>query len=104
MARAFGGLIGLSTGFLFESSRVRFVVDGVLWKRALRFLLGMIVALVLWLGLKAVLPEEPEWLDIFFTVLRYTVVSLWIAYYAPMAFIYLRLADASPVPETTIRF
>ncbi len=104
LARAFGGLIGLSAGFLLEGSRVRFMVDGPVWKRALRYLVGMAVTLVLWAGLKAILPEDPEWLDIVLTVIRYLLVSLWIAYYAPMAFIYLRLADASPVAESTIKF
>jgi len=104
LARAFGGLIGLSVGFLLEGSRVRFMVDGPVWKRALRFLVGMAVTLVLWAGLKAILPEDPEWLDIVLTVIRYLLVSLWIAYYAPMAFVYLRLADASPVAESTIKF
>jgi membrane-associated phospholipid phosphatase len=104
IARSFGGLIGLSVGFLLEGSRVRFLVDGPIWKRALRYLVGIVVTFLLWAGLRAVLPDDPEWLDIVLTVLRYLLVSLWIAYYAPMAFIHLRLADASPVPETTIKF
>lgn len=104
VARAFGGLIGLSIGFLLEGSRVRFLVDGPVWKRALRYLVGISVTFLLWAGLSAVLPDEPEWLDIGLTIVRYLIVSLWIAYYAPMAFIYLRLADASPVPESTIKF
>ncbi len=104
LARAFGGLIGLSIGFLFESSRVRFLVDGPAWKRALRFLFGIVVAVILWAGPKLFLPEDPEWLDILLTVIRYLIVSLWIAYYAPMTFIRLRLADASPVAESSIKF
>lgn len=104
LARAFGGLIGLSVGFLLESSRVRFVVDGPVWKRALRYLVGIVVAFVLWAGPKLFLPEDPEWLDILLTVVRYLIISLWIAYYAPMTFVRLRLADASPVAESTIKF
>ncbi|MGB3713421.1 MAG: phosphatase PAP2 family protein [Candidatus Promineifilaceae bacterium] len=104
VARAFGGLIGLSVGFLLEGSRVRFLVDGPVWKRALRYLVGISVTILLWAGLSAVLPDEPEWLDIVLTIVRYLLVSLWIAYYAPMTFIYLRLADASPVPESSIKF
>lgn len=104
VARSFGGLIGLSVGFLLEGSRVRFVVEGPVWKRILRYLVGIAVTVLLWAGLKALLPDDPEWLDIVLTIVRYLLVSLWIAYYAPMAFIYLRLADASPVPESTIKF
>jgi membrane-associated phospholipid phosphatase len=104
VARAFGGLIGLSVGFLLEGSRVRFLVTGPIWKRALRYLFGISVTVLLWAGLKAILPENPEWLDIVLTVLRYSIVALWIAYYAPMAFIQLRLADASPVPENRMKF
>lgn len=104
VARAFGGLSGLSIGFLLEGSRVRFLVAGPIWKRGLRYIFGISVTVFLWAGLKAILPEEPEWLDIILTVFRYSLVALWIAYYAPMAFIYIRLADASPVPENRFKF
>ena len=104
LARGFGGLIGLSIGFLLESSRVRFVVDGPIWKRALWFLLGVAIAFLLWAGPKLFLPEDPEWLDNILTIIRYLIVSLWVAFWAPMSFVRLRLADASPIAETTLKF
>lgn len=103
VARAFGGLIGLSAGFLLEGSRVCFLVDGPLWKRALRYLFGIAVTLLIWRGLDIVFPEDPRWLGISLRVLRYLLTSLWIAYYAPMLFVQLRLADASPRPESSIK-
>ena len=96
--------MGLSIGFILEGSRVRFLVDGPVWKRVLRYVVGIAITIALWAGLGAILPEQPDWLDVVLTVGRYLLVSLWIAYYAPMAFVYLRLADASPVPESSISF
>jgi membrane-associated phospholipid phosphatase len=103
MARAIGGLLGLSIGFLLEGSRVCFVVSGPFWKRTLRYILGIGIAVLLWLGLSYIFPEDPHWLDVALTTVRYFLVSLWIAYYAPMVFIRLRLADASPIPESSFR-
>lgn len=102
IARAFGGLLGFTAGFVMEGSRVRFLTAGPVWRRILRYLVGISITVAIWAGLDVVFPDEPLVLDLVLTVLRYLVVALWIAYYAPMVFVRLRLADASPVQESTI--
>ena len=101
-ATAFGLLFGLTIGFVMEISRVRFMVDGSIGKRALRYLAGIIVALVLWRGLGALLPDDPLALAIPLRVLRYIVVALWVSYYAPWFFVRFNLADARPEPEVSL--
>lgn len=95
-------LLGMGIGFILEATRVHFVVDGPLLKRAARYLLGIAVTLALWRGLALVFPEDPLWLALPLRFIRYWLASMWVAYYAPAVFIWLRLADASPEPEVQL--
>lgn len=99
---AFGLLLGLSIGFVMEISRVRFMVDGAIGRRALRYIVGIVVALGLWLGLDALIPDEPLALMVPLRVANHVILALWISYYAPWAFVRLGLADARPEPEVTL--
>lgn len=95
-------LFSLGAGFVLEASRIHFVVDGSLLKRAARYLLGIAVTLLLWRGLALVFPVEPLWLALPLRFVRYFLAGVWVAYYAPAVFVRLRLADASPEPEVTL--
>ncbi len=101
-ATALGMLLGLSIGFVMEISRVRFMVDGSIGRRALRYLAGIIVTLVLWRGLGAILPDDPLALAIPLRALRYIVVALWVSYYAPWFFVRFKLADSRPESEVSL--
>jgi membrane-associated phospholipid phosphatase len=96
--RNFSALIGLTIGFIFEASRIRFLVAGPAWKRAARFLLGISVTFVLWAGLGEIFPRDPLEIAIPLRAVRYFLASLWVSYYAPLAFVRLRLAEAAPDP------
>lgn len=96
VATAFGTLLGLGIGILFEGSRVRFRVDGTIWQKVLRYLSGMVGILLIWRGLGAVFPDDPLWLGIPLRVLRYFLLGVWATYYAPMLFVRLKLAPADP--------
>jgi membrane-associated phospholipid phosphatase len=102
VARSFGALLGLGVGFILEASRVRFQVEGQIWKRGLRYILGLVVAVGLWLGLGLIIPSEPLLVVIPLVMLQQILLGLWISFYAPMVFVRLRLADASPKPEITL--
>ena len=91
-------LLGVGIGLIFEGSRVRFLVAGPVWKRALRYVIGMAVMLAIWAGLRAVFPSDPLWLALPLRVLRYLLLALWVTYYAPLLFVRLRLASAEPDP------
>jgi hypothetical protein len=102
-ATAVGMLLGTGIGFIFEGSRIRFRVEGAILLRVVRYGVGIAVTLLLWAGLKAILPAEPLWLGMILRVLRYFVVALWITYYAPWAFIKLKLAEADPDPGIDLK-
>lgn len=99
---AFGLLLGLSIGYVMEISRVRFMVDGSVGRRAIRYVVGIIVALGLWLGLDSLIPDDPLELMVPLRVVSHVILALWISYYAPWVFVRLGLADARPEPEVTL--
>jgi hypothetical protein len=62
-----------------------------LGQRALRYLLGMIGLLALWMGLRAVFPLEPAPVAVFFRIVRYAVTILWALWLWPWLFVRLGL-------------
>jgi membrane-associated phospholipid phosphatase len=84
-------LMGVCTGFVLERRYVGFTCKGVWWKKATRYLLGVIVLFGLWGGLKLAFsglePEGP------FRFIRYLLVGLWGGAGAPWMFVGFGLAD-----------
>jgi membrane-associated phospholipid phosphatase len=84
-------LMGVCAGFTLERRFVRFSCKGVWWKRALRYLLGVVVLFGLWGGLKLIFSGmEPAGI---FRFIRYALVGLWGGVGAPWVFVRLKLAD-----------
>lgn len=86
---AMAACLGLSTGVTLEHEWVRFNCAGSATQRAIRFAIGLIGLLALYLGLNAVLP-----VGLLFRLLRYALIGLWASLAAPWLFIKLRLAEA----------
>ncbi|HHS96730.1 MAG TPA: phosphatase PAP2 family protein [Chloroflexi bacterium] len=84
-------LAGMSLGFVLERRWVGFDSGGTGWKRAIRYLLGVIVLFGLWMGLRVLFAGlEPAPL---FRFVRYGLVGLWGGLGAPWTFVRLRLAE-----------
>jgi hypothetical protein len=62
-------------------------------QRVGRFVVGAIGLVVLYAGLKVVLPGEGEPFYFLLRVVRYTLVGLWAGFGAPWLFLRLRLAS-----------
>lgn len=60
-------------------------------KRFLRYLVGIIGVVALYLGLKMIFPEEPLVLGFILRFVRYTIIGLWVTYFAPLIFKKLKL-------------
>lgn len=94
---AAGGLLGLGLGYAFMRKKVRFAASsGAVWMKALRYMLGMAVAIGLYAGLKAAFPAEGSPNYSLFALLRYALVTLWVSLGAPAAFVAVKLARARP--------
>jgi hypothetical protein len=88
---ACGALLGFLPGIVLERRWIRFRSDGSFLKRSVRFIVGLVVLLGIWLGLRFAFSElEPMSL---LRVVRYACVGLWGALGAPWLFVRLRLAD-----------
>lgn len=98
-------LMGLGMGFVLESSRVRFVVEAETWRKIIRYFLGAAVAMGLLFGLRTVFAgwASPDimWWYLTLRFVRYWLVAMWGAFYAPMLFVKLGLATAEPAPKMT---
>ena len=95
---AVASLLGAGIGLVLERSRIRFLVAGPIWQRAVRYLLGMVVAVAIWAGLGQVFPDNPLWLALPLRLLRYALLTLWVTYYAPWLFVKIKIAQAKPDP------
>jgi membrane-associated phospholipid phosphatase len=87
-----GILFGLATGVLLLPSLGGFDVKGVWWKRGLRFVVGVVGVLILWKGLDLVLPSGEYLAAYIFRYLRYALVGVWVSGFAPVVFVWLKLA------------
>ena len=95
---------GFSHGLLFLSRFFSLSCSGTLGKRIARYPTGLLVTLALYLGLKALFPEEGEQLYLLFRFVRYALLGLWIGLGAPLVFRLLRLIESEPVDRTNSNF
>lgn len=86
-------LMGMGVGVALSRRIAPFSADGPLWQRIVRLLVGLIVLLILYLGLKLVFPAEGEPLYFIMRTVRYALVGLWTALGAPWLFRKLRLTS-----------
>ena len=86
-------MVGLGIGLIMERAWVRFTVDGEWWRRGLRYLLGVILVGIVYLGPKLILHEEmPYSLEATARFVRYALVGWVGAFLGPWLFVRLRLA------------
>jgi membrane-associated phospholipid phosphatase len=88
-------LMGLGVGVVLIKQMAPFSAAGPLWQRAVRFLVGLVGMVILYLGLSAVFPSEGEPLYLVTRVVRYALMGLWAGLGAPWLFLRLRLASSA---------
>lgn len=94
MVTSMGTLFGLFAGVAWLAPRGGFTAAGPAWKRALRYVLGLVGVAVFYLGLKLVFPEGEEVVALVFRYVRYSLVGVWVSAGAPWLFSKLKLANA----------
>lgn len=88
-----GVLFGLSAGGFWISTRSGFNAKGIWWKRILRFVVGVVGVVVLWMGLGAILPEPDNLLGYALYYLQYALIGIWVSALAPWLFVRINLAE-----------
>lgn len=92
-----GALFGLGAGVVLLRVRGGFETRGRLWRRVVRYPVGMAGVAVFWYGLGAVLPGGETAPELLLRFLRYTLVGGWIGAGAPWLFVRLGLAPGGSV-------
>ena len=91
-----GTLFGFLAGLVWLNRRGGFDAGGPLWKRILRYLLGLVGLLVIYLGMKAlfgsIFPDAEAVLSYILRYIRYALVGVWLSAGAPWVFVQLNLA------------
>jgi membrane-associated phospholipid phosphatase len=91
-----GTLFGFLAGLSWFNRQGGFSIEGPLWKRFLRFLLGVIGILVFYLGLDIlfglITPGGEALVPFVLRYIRYTLVGAWVSAGAPWMFVKLKLA------------
>jgi membrane-associated phospholipid phosphatase len=89
-----GTLFGLSFGFAWIRLLGGYRVEGPIWKRAVRYVLGLIGVLILWMGLGEVFPRGDDALAYSLRFLRYALVGWWVTGGAPWLFNRFKLVES----------
>ncbi len=99
-----GLLLGLGAGLACQRRWAPFRADGPLGKRALRFLVGLIVLLIIWRGLPILWNEyaQPQALALFLRYVRYGLVGYWAVFLAPLVFLKLKLTEPGAYDKSSI--
>jgi hypothetical protein len=92
VASTTGVAFGAWVGIILERLHVRYSAQGVMWKRIVRFVLGIAGVMIIRVGLSAAFAGlEPELL---FRYIRYGTIGFWFTLAAPWIFVKLSLVDS----------
>ncbi len=88
-----GAFFGLAAGWIWISRLGGFTIRDPWFKLVLRYILGVIGVLILYMGLGALFPDTETFLSYAWRYIRYALIGFWISGFAPWLFIKLNLAS-----------
>jgi len=91
-----GSFLGLGLGILLLYQTGMYSAKGKLWQRIIRYPVGIIGVLVLYLGLGSIFPDDISLASYSLRFLRYFLIGLWISFGAPRVFAWFKLTDNNP--------
>ena len=86
-----GTFFGLASGAAWIGLRGGYEASGPFEKRGLRYIIGVIGILVLWMGLGKVFPRDPDLISYILRYFRYFLVGSWVTAGAPWLFFRFKL-------------
>jgi hypothetical protein len=87
-----GILFGVSAGYIIMNHQGGFSTQGKLFQQILKYIIGIIGVLVIWMGLDMVFPEGETFIAYVFRYFRYFLTGVWISLGAPWIFIKAKLS------------
>lgn len=91
-----GAFFGLGLGVILLTRSGGFDAGGPVWQRVLRYLVGLVGVLALYLGLGSIFPDEIDLISYTLRFIRYILIGFWIAFGAPKVFTLLKLVEDKP--------
>jgi membrane-associated phospholipid phosphatase len=93
-------LVGAGVGLIMERAWVRFGVQGPWWQRGARYVVGLVVLGIAYVGSGAAVPTGLAYgLESLSNALRYLVVGWTAAFLCPWLFVRLHLASHEAAPQ-----
>lgn len=89
-------LVGVIPGLFLESRYVHFSTRGSIFRKCLRYLVGIVTALIIKEGLKPLLGlvnDHSLYMDAMLRIIRYCALGVWVTAGAPWLFTKLKLAE-----------
>lgn len=92
-----GTWFGMLAGYVIQTaSKGHFLANKGGWRRIVRFVVGLVGVLALYLGLGAIFPDNGDFLSFGLRFFRYTLIGLWVAWLGPLVFEKLKLLEYEP--------
>ncbi len=94
-----GVFLGVNVGFFYEARQTRFSSAGA-WRQYVgRYILGMLIVIAFWAGLRAVfnLFDTSHLVAIILRFIRYILIGCALAWWAPAIFVRLGLAEQEEI-------
>ncbi|MDP2778006.1 MAG: hypothetical protein Q8O48_10225, partial [Anaerolineales bacterium] len=88
-----GTFFGLAFGLAWIVSLGGYQASGPVWMRALRYVIGLIGVLILWMGLGEIFPRGDGVLVYSLRFVRYALVGWWVTGGAPWVFMRFKLIE-----------
>lgn len=88
-----GTFFGIAVGAAWISSIGGYQASGPLKSRVIRYIVGFVGVLILWMGLGEIFPRGEGAIFYALRFIRYALVGCWVAGVAPWIFIKLKLAE-----------
>lgn len=88
-----GVLFGISVGYIIMNQLGGFNSQGNIPQQILKYTIGIIGVLVIWLGLDFIFPEGKTVIVFIFRYIRYGLAGIWISLGAPWVFVKMKLAE-----------
>ncbi len=88
-----GSFLGFGLGLILLNQTGMFSHEGKLWKRILRYPVGIIGILILYLGLGSIFPDDISFLSYSLRFFRYFLIGSWISFGGPRVFSLLKLTQ-----------
>lgn len=88
-------LFGVSAGYAIMDHLGGFKTQGKISQQLLKYIIGILGVLIIWMGLDIIFPEGETIIAFIFRYIRYGLAGFWITIGAPWIFIKLKLSETA---------